>query len=319
MEMKRQQNKQQKAALSNMSLQNKKKLSVRLWHYRWFYVMFLPVFAALLVFNLLPMAGVLYSFTEYTPFSPPAFTGLDNFKTLFASPLFWRAFWNTLQISFLKMVLTLVTSIGLALLLDEIPSVGFRKVAQTVVYIPHFISWVVVAAIFTMLLSPKTGIVNAIIEAFGGTPIYFLADEGWWRPIFYLINIWKETGWGTIIFVAALAGVDQELHEAAKIDGANRIQRVVHIALPAISGTILVVFILNLAKVLNLFEPVWVLQNSMVLSVSDVLETYVYRMGITSADYGLSTAAGLFKSVISVILVLITNKASKIINGEEVI
>ena len=305
--------------MSQAKQKNQKKLITRIYHYRWFYLLFFPVFLALLVFNLLPMVGVLYAFTEYTPFSPPKFIGTENFQTLFASPLFWRAFKNTLEISFLKMILTLLTSIGLALLLDEIPSLGFRKLAQTVVYIPHFISWVVVAAIFTMILSPTTGIINAIIEELGGTAIYFLANEKWWRPIFYIINIWKETGWGTIIFVAALAGVDQELHEAARIDGANRIQRVVHITLPAIAGTILVVFILNLAKVLNLFEPVWVLQNSMVIAVSDVLETYVYRMGITSADYGLSTAAGLFKSVISVILVIIANKASKAISGEEVI
>lgn len=296
-----------------------KPLRLRLYHYRWFYLMFLPVFISLVVFNYLPMAGVLYSFTEYSPFAEPTFIGLENFKALFSSGMFWRAFRNTLQISFVKMVLCLGSSIGLALLLDEIAWPGYRKLAQTVIYLPHFISWVVVASIFTMILSPKNGLVNAVIEAFGGDPIYFLANDKWWRPIFYLINIWKEIGWGTIIFIAALAGVDQEQHEAARIDGATRIQRILHITLPSISGTILVVFILNLAKILNLFDPVWVLQNSMVLGVSDVIETYVYRMGITSANYGMSTAAGLFKSVISVILVTVANKASKKINGEEVL
>lgn len=296
-----------------------KGLRSRIYHYRWFYLMFLPVFIALLVFNYLPMVGVLYSFTEYSPFTEPVFVGLENFKTLFSSGMFWRAFRNTLQISFVKMVLCLICSIGLALLLDEVASVKYRKLAQTVVYLPHFISWVVVASIFTMILSPKNGMVNAVIEALGGDPVYFLANDRWWRPVFYLINIWKEIGWGTIIFIAALAGVDQELHEAGKIDGAGRIQRIVHITLPYISGTILVVFILNLAKILNLFDPVWVLQNPMVLGVSDVIETYVYRMGITSADYGMSTAAGLFKSVVSVILITVANRASKKINGEEVL
>lgn len=298
---------------------NQRSLWLRIYHYRWFYVMFSPVFLALLVFHYLPMVGVLYSFTEYTPFSDPVFIGTYNFRLLFSSGMFWRAFKNTLQISSVKMLICLVSSIGMALLLDEIMSVGFRKVAQTIIYIPHFISWVVVASIFTMVLSPKNGIVNAVLELLGREPVYFLANDKWWRPVFYLINIWKEIGWGTIIFIAALAGVDQELHEAAKIDGANRVQRVLHITLPSISGTILVVFILNLAKILNLFDSVWVLQNSMVLGVSDVLETYVYRMGITSADYGLSTAAGLFKSVISVILVTLANRASKRINGEEVL
>lgn len=294
-------------------------LKVRIYHYRWFYLMFLPVFLSMIVFSYLPMAGILYAFTEYSPFTKPTFIGVENFRTLFSSPAFWRAFKNTLEISVTNLVLSLVCSVGLALLIDEMKSVRFRKVTQTVIYIPHFISWVVVASIFTMLLSPKSGIVNQVIQFFGGDPIYFLANEKWWRPMFFIINRWKETGWGTIIFIAALAGVDQELHEAARIDGASRIQRVFYITLPAISGTILVVFILNLAKVLNLFDSVWVLQNSMVLSVSDVIETYVYRLGITSADYGLSTAAGLFKSIVSVILVTVANKASKKINGEGIL
>ncbi len=303
-----------------VSVQPKKKsLSKRIYQYRWFYLMFLPVFLTLLVYAYFPMVGILYSFTEYTPFTDPVFIGFENFKVLFQSSMFWRAFKNTLQISILNLVLSIVCCVGLALLIDEIKNVMFRKVSQTIIYIPHFISWVVVASIFTMFLSPKNGIVNAIIQLFGGEPIYFLANDKWWRPMFYIINRWKETGWGTIIFIAALAGVDQEMHEAAKIDGANHIQRVIYITIPAISGTILTVFILNLAKVLNLFDSVWVLQNSMVLSVSDVIGTYVYRMGITSADYGMSTAAGLFKSVVSVLLVTIANKISKKIKGEGIL
>lgn len=294
-------------------------LKVRLYHYRWFYVLFLPVMVSLIVFSYLPMVGILYSFTEYTPFTKPIFIGVENFKTLFSSMAFWRAFKNTLQISTVNMVLSLIFSVGLALLIDEIKSVRFRKITQTIIYIPHFISWVVVASIFTMFLSPKNGIVNHMIQIFGGDPIYFLANEKWWRPVFFIINRWKETGWGTIIFIAALSGVDQEMHEAARIDGATRLQRVLHITLPAIAGTILVVFVLNLAKVLNLFDSVWVLQNAMVLGVSDVIGTYVYRLGITSADYGLSSAAGLFKSVVSVILVTTANRVSKKINGEGIL
>lgn len=294
-------------------------LHIRIYHYRWFYVMFLPVFISILVFSYFPMVGVLYAFTEYSPFTKPVFVGLENFKTLFGSPAFWRAFRNTLQISFTNLVFSMVFSVGLALLIDEISGVKFRKLTQTVVYIPHFISWVVVASIFTMFLSPKNGIVNQVITLFGWEPIYFLASDKWWRPVFYVINRWKETGWGTIIFIAALAGVDQEMHEAARIDGASRVQRIIYITLPAISGTILVVFILNLAKILNLFDSVWVLQNTMVTGVSDVIETFVYRLGITSADYGLSTAAGLFKSVVSVILVTLANRFSKKINGEGVL
>lgn len=303
-----------------MGSMNKKKLiRVRLYHHRWFYLMFFPVFLGLLVFNYIPMAGIRYAFTEYTPFQEPVFVGWENFRTLFEKAGFWRAFFNTLQISVINLLLSIVFSVGLALLIDEVRAVRFRMLVQTVVYIPHFMSWVVVASIFTMFLSPKGGIVNQIIEYFGGESVYFLASEKWWRPIFYVINRWKETGWGTIIFISALAGVDQEMHEAARIDGATRLQRVLRITLPAISGTIMVVFILNLAKVLNLFESVWVLQNPLVMNVSDVIETFVYRIGITGSDYGLSTAAGLFKSVISVIMVVTADKLSEKIQGEGIL
>lgn len=284
------------------------------------YLMLAPLLASLLVFSYLPMVGILYAFTDYSPFRKGlSFVGLENFKQLFASAGFWQAFKNTLQISTIRLLVVTLGSIGLALLLDEIRTVWFKKITQTIVYIPHFMSWVVVASIFTMFLSPKSGMLNMAIEAFGGTPIYFLADKSWWRPWLYIISFWKEIGWGAIIYVSALSGVDMEQHEAAIMDGANRLQRVIHITLPAISGTIFVVFILNLAKILNLFDPVWVLQNSMVVNVSDVLETYVYRMGITNSQYGISTAAGLFKSVVSIVFVLAGNWLSKAVTGEEAV
>lgn len=294
-------------------------LKVRIYRYRWFYIMFLPVFLALIVFNYIPMVGIAISFFEYTPFGKPIFVGLENFETLFSSKAFIRSFNNTLVISLINLFLSMFCCVALALLIDEIKSVNFRKLTQTIIYIPHFISWVVVASIFTMFLSPKNGILNEIIKMFGGDPIYFLADKKWWLPAFLIINRWKETGWGTIIFIAALAGIDQEMYEAATVDGANRVQKVMYITLPAIANTILVVFILNLAKVLGLFDSVWVLQNDMVINVSDVIGTYVYRIGITNADYGLSTAAGLFKSIISVVLVTAANKMSKKIKGEGIL
>ena len=284
-----------------------------------FYIMFIPLLICMLVFAYLPMFGILYAFTDYSPFWPATFVGLKNFQTLFSQAGFWRAFFNTLQISTTKLILSTVGSVVLALLMDELRKGWFKKTAQTIVYIPHFMSWVVVASIFTMFLSPKNGLINGVIEAFGGTPIYFMADERWWRPWFYIISVWKEIGWGTIIYMAALSGVDMGQHEAAILDGATRLQRVRYVTLPAISGTIITVFILNLAKVLNLFDPVWVLQNSMVINTSEVLETYVYRMGISGSQYGLSTAAGLFKSVISIVLVNLGNKLSEKVTGEEVL
>ena len=287
--------------------------------YRAFYIMFIPLFLCLILFSYLPMFGILYAFTDYTPFKPAQFVGLQNFQKLFSQAGFWKAFFNTLQISITKLVIDTLGSIVLALLLDELHFKWFKKISQTIIYIPHFMSWVVVASIFTMFLSPKNGLINGVITALGGDSIYFLANEKWWRPIFYMIAVWKDICWGTIIYIAALSGVDMEQHEAAVLDGATRFQRVIYLTLPAISGTIVTVFILNLAKVLNLFDPVWVLQNSMVINTSDVLETYVYRMGISGSQYGLSTAAGLFKSVISILLVAIGNKLSKKLTGEEVL
>ena len=290
-----------------------------IYEYRHFYIMFLPVFILFLIFNYIPMIGVGISFFDWGIFGANEFVELDNFKALFSSKLFWRAFRNTLTLSFANLVLSMVLSVGLAVMLDDLIGKRFKKFAQTILYIPHFLSWVVVASIFTMFLSPRDGIVNKIIELFGGKSIYFLVSKAWWTPIFLLINRWKETGWGTIIFIAALSGIDQEMYEAARIDGATRIRKIIYITLPAIQGTILVVFILNLAKILNIFEPVLVMYNSSVLNVSDVLGTYVYRLGILNQDYGMSTAAGLFKSVASLVLVLGANKFSKKINGEGII
>lgn len=285
-----------------------------------YYVMLLPLMLCLLVFSYLPMTGIRYAFTNYSPFHQEMdFIGLENFQKLFANADFWQAFKNTLVISTTRLVIVTLGSIGLALLLDELKGKCFRKIVQTTVYIPHFMSWVVVASIFTMILSPRSGFVNSIIKALGGKSIYFLANKDWWRPCLYLISFWKEVGWGAIIYVSALSGVDMEQHEAATVDGANRLQRVLHVTLPGISGTIMVVFILNLAKILNLFDPVWVLQNAMVIKVSDVIETYVYRMGISGSQYGISTAAGLFKSVISVMFVILGNRLSKALTGEKVI
>lgn len=298
---------------------NKKSLKTRIYNYRYFYIMFLPVFLAFLVFNYIPMVGISIAFFDWGLFGINDFVGFDNFRTLFQSTAFIRAFGNTLYISLMNLALSMVCCVGLALLIDEVRGKNFKKLTQTVIYLPHFLSWVVIASVFALILSPQDGIVNAVLSLFGVDPIYFLADDHWWTPIFLFIERWKGTGWGTIIFIAALSGVDPSMHEAATIDGATRLQRVWHITLPAIRNTILVVFILELAKVLNLFESVWVLQNAMVMDVSDVIQTYVYRIGVENSDYGLSTAAGLFKSVISVVLVLATNKISKKITGEGII
>jgi len=298
---------------------NKKSLKTRIYEYRYFYLMFFPVFLAFLVFHYIPMVGISIAFFDWGLFGINEFVGFDNFATLFQSTAFIRAFGNTLTISVANLILNMICTVGLALLIDELTGLNFKKLTQTVIYMPHFLSWVVVASVFALILSPQDGMVNKVIELFGGKPIYFLADTNWWTPIWLFISRWKDTGWGTIIIIAALSGVDPSMHEAAVIDGATRLQRVLRITLPTIKNTILVVFVLELAKVLNLFDSIWVFQNAMVLDKADVLQTYVYRVGVEGSDYGLATAAGLFKSVIAVILVLGTNKISKKVNGEGII
>jgi putative aldouronate transport system permease protein len=287
--------------------------------YKALYLMLTPMILFLVLFKYIPMYGIRIAFYEFGIMGIRDFIGLENFRYLFASDRFWTSFFNTLIISGINLVLATIINIAFALLLNEVSHRGSKKIIQTVVYLPHFLSWVVVASLFTMILSPETGIINGVIEKFGGNPIYFLVDEKWWRPSFLFINRWKETGWGTIIYLAALTGIDPQLYEAAKIDGAGRLRQTFAITLPSLQTTILVVFIMSLSKVLNLFQPVFVLYNPLVYKVADVIGTYTYRVGFEQADYDYSTAIGLFRSVISLILVMGANRMSKKINEESIL
>jgi putative aldouronate transport system permease protein len=296
----------------------KNKTFAKMYKYRHFYLLFMPVFVFTIIFHYIPMYGIKMSFYDWGIFGPNEYVGMANFKYLLTNQKFILAFKNTLEISFFNLLLGMFFSVLFALLLNELTSTIFKKFSQTVLYLPHFLSWVVVASIFAMILSPD-GIINKLLANFGQESQYFLISEKWWRPIFYFITRWKETGWGTIIYLAALTGIDPGLYEAASIDGAGRLKQVWHITLPALQNTILIVFILNLSKVLNVFESVFVLINPMVYSVADVIGTYTYRIGLISSDYGYSTAVGLFKSLISMVLVLIANQLSKKIKGEGIL
>lgn len=281
--------------------------------------MFIPVFLFYLLFHYLPMYGIRIAFYEYGIFGIKFFQGLENFKFLLTNETFWLAFRNTMSISFVNVILGLFCSVILSLLINELKNGPWKKLTQTIVYLPHFISWVVTAAIFTLILSPESGVVNNIIKAFGGDPIYFLARENWWTPIFLGVYRWKETGWGTVIFLAALSNADPELYEAAWIDGASRLKQALYITLPTLKTTILVVFIMQLASVFNMFESVFVFQNPLVYRVSDVIQTYVYRVGMIQADFDYATAVGLFRSVLSLVLVMSANWLSKKIQGESIL
>ncbi len=304
----------------------KKPLGMQIWFYRWFYVMFLPVLFFVIIMFYLPMFGVRYAFYDYRPVGEPTWVGMKHFQALFSRDGFWKAFWNTLQISIIKLLINTFMAVAISILMNEITNLMFKKTVQTLIYLPHFMSWVVVASVFSLILSPSAdGMVNGMLVDWGviqeSEKIYFLASPKWWRPIFYIINIWKDTGWGTILYLATLSGISPELYEAAQIDGANRMQRMRYITFPALTNTILTVLILNLAKVMNLFESVFVLYNDAVLDVSDVLQTYIYRQtfGQGVPNYGYTTAVGLFKSLVSCILVLGCNYASKKVRGRGIV
>ncbi len=296
------------------------KTARNMWRYKWFYFMFAPVFIIVTLIHYLPMLGIRYAFFKYNPFTPvPQWVGFDNFERLFSSDAFWTALKNTLILSLSNLALSMFLSVVIALLINEIIHSTTKKTFQTVVYLPHFLSWVVTASVFMLILSPQNGLVNSLLLQFGliEEPIYFLADLEWWRPTYLFISRWKETGWGTVIFLATLAGISPELYEAAGMDGAGRWKQTLYITIPCILDTFVIVLILNLAKVLNLFESVLVLYNALVYPVADVLQTYIYRISIISPspEYGYSTAVGLFKSLVACGLVLGSNWASKKIRG----
>ena len=302
----------------NQSLTNK------MYYYRGFYLMFVPVFVMIMLFNYWPMLGVRYSFTKYV-IANPYYIGLYHFQTMFTNDIyFWQAFRNTLILSLIKLFLNTGAAVIISLLLNEITNMIFKKTVQTIIYLPHFMSWVVVASVFKMLLAPyDTAPVNSILINMGviDSAIDFMNSTAYWRGTFYIMNVWKDTGWGTILFLATLSGISPDLYEAAQIDGANRFKRLIYITLPALANTIITVFILNLAKVMNLFESVFVLQSPITYAKSQVLQTYVYTKTFSggNSDYGYTTAVGLFKSFVGMILVLGCNWASKKVRGRGIV
>ena len=299
-------------------------LSNKIYYYRGFYLMFLPVFVMIMLFNYWPMLGCRYAFTSYI-IGNPYYMGLYHFVTMFTNDVyFWQAFRNTLILSIIKLFLNTGAAVIISLLLNEITNMIFKKTVQTIIYLPHFMSWVVVASVFKMMLAPyDIAPVNSILMNMGliDTPIDFMNSAQYWRGTFYVMNVWKDTGWGTILFLATLSGISPDLYEAAQIDGANRFKRLIYITLPALANTIITVFILNLAKVMNLFESVFVLQSPITYTKSQVLQTYVYvkTFGGGNSDYGYTTAVGLFKSFVGMILVLGCNWESKKVRGRGIV
>lgn len=301
----------------------KKPLKTRIWNNRGFYLMFLPVFIYVLIVYYWPMLGVRYAFYDYK-LKTIEWVGLKHFESLFQDTDFWNSFWNTLEMSIVRLLTTTFASVIVSVFINEMNNLFAKKTLQTIIYLPHFMSWAVTAAIFTLFLSTSsTGMVNETLKDWGWITesIDFLHDKSLWRPVFYIVNLWKETGWGTVIFLATLSGINPELYEAADIDGATRLQKIWYVTVPALANTVIVVLILNLAKVLNMFEPVFVMYNTRVQEISDVISTYVYRKTFLTAvpNYGYTTAVGLFRSIIGGILVLVCNFASKKVRGRGIL
>ena len=281
--------------------------------------MFLPVFIYVLIVYYWPMLGVRYSFYDYT-LRKIEFVGMKHFMALFEDKKFWQAFTNTLVMSVTRLLTATTASVVVSVFINEMRNMFAKKTLQTIIYLPHFMSWTVTAAIFTLFLSTSTtGMVNETLKDWGliEKSIDFMHDQNLWRPVFYTVNLWKETGWGTVVFLATLSGISPELYEAADIDGATRLQKIWYVTVPALANTVIVVLILNLAKVLNMFEPVFVMYNSRVLDVSEVISTYVYSKTFLTAipNYGYTTAVGLFRSLVGGVLVLLSNNLSKKIRG----
>lgn len=271
-------------------------------------IMILPGFLLVLIFNYIPMAGNLLAFQEFNPvkglFGQQKWIGFDNFKFVFSLPGFKQAFFNTIIIAFWKIVTTLIVPIIIALLLNEIHSNKIRRISQTLIYLPYFLSWVILGGIFQDLLSPNTGIINQFLSWVGVGPFFFLGSNSYFRGTLIMTNMWKEFGFGTVVYLAAITNIDPGYYEAASLDGANRWQQTRHITLSGIMPIVILMTVLSIGNVLNAgFDQVFNLYSPTVYESGDIIDTFVYRMGLLDAQYGPATAVGLFKSVVSLVFI----------------
>ncbi len=295
---------------------NRKSTWAYMVQHKWLYFLLLPGFIYFIMFRYVPMGGLVIAFKNYSPFlgiweSP--WCAFDNFKRFFDTPDFWRLFKNTLGISMLQLFLFFPAPIILSLFLNEVRHSGYKRVVQTLVYIPHFVSWVIVASLTYQLFNVTDGIVNVIIEAITGSTVDVLAKSSTFWGLIVGQVIWKETGYGTIIFLAALAGVDQEMYEAARVDGAGRWRLMWHITLPAIKGTIIMMLIMRVGGLLNTgYEQIFLMRNDLNVASAEVFDTYIYTRGIVQGQYSFSSAAGMFKSVVGMIMVLTADRVAKL-------
>ncbi|ANY67156.1 protein lplB [Paenibacillus sp. BIHB 4019] len=291
----------------------------KLYKYRWQYLMILPGVVLLLLFNYIPMVGIQVAFRDFqigTSIWNSAWVGLDNFSFI-QDPQFLTVVKNTLYISVLKFIFGFPAPILLALLINEVTRPVFKRFVQSVSYLPHFFSWIVVAYILQSFLTLDSGLVNQFINQAGGDSIFFLGSTEWFRPMVVLSGLWKETGWNTILYLAAITTIDPQLYESAKVEGAGRLSQIRHITIPGMLPTISIVLILSIPSLITVgMDQIYPLMNSANQEVADVLDTYILRSGLQQGYFGMATAVGLLSSIISLILVVGTNQFSRKINGE---
>lgn len=300
-----------RAAVPSQTVQGRWPQLVRSLRKNWeLYALLAPVIAYYVIFHYIPMYGVQIAFKDFIAskgIEGSPWVGLAHFERFFDSYYFWRLIGNTLGIGLYELAVGFPVPIVLALLINEAGG-RFKKIVQTVTYAPHFLSTVVLVGMLIIFLSPKTGIVNLFIEWLGGKPISFLTEPGWFKSVYVFSGVWQQMGWSSIIYLAALTGIDPQQHEAAKVDGATRLQRIWHINLPGIRPTIIILLILNAGSILAVgFEKVFLLQNSLNMESSDIISTYVYRSGILEAQYSFSAAVGLFNSLVNFVMLVTVN------------
>lgn len=295
--------------MSNLSIRAKIKRNYQL------YLLILPTFIYFIIFKYVPMYGVLIAFKDYSPVkgilgSP--WVGLKFFERFFNSYQFVNLIKNTISLSVVQLIVTFPLPIILALMLNQLAREKMKKFMQTVVYAPYFISTVVLVGMMFVFLNPDYGIINGFIKALGGKPIYFFASSGWFQPLYVLSSVWQGTGFGAVIYIAGLASIDPQLHEAAIVDGASKFRRILTIDLPGIAPIIIIQLILAIGGVMNVgFEKAFLMQTSLNVDASEIIQTYVYKVGLQQAQYEFATAVGLFQSVINMVLLVTVNKIVK--------
>ncbi|WJH32838.1 ABC transporter permease subunit [Paenibacillus sp. CC-CFT747] len=295
-----------------------------LWRYKFLYLLLLPGLLHVVIFHYVPMYGIVIAFQNFSPyagvssiFQDPQWVGLDHFRAFFQSYYFGRIIGNTLLISSYKILFGFPAPVILALLLNEIRHARFKKVVQTITYLPHFLSWVILSGLILTLLSPTTGMVSKIIMNLGGPQTNLLASPDFFRPLLVGSEVWAGVGWGSIIYLAALAGIDPAQYESAKMDGAGRFQQMLYISLPGMANILSIIFIFAVAGILNAgFEQVLLLYSPNVYSVGDIIDTYVYREGLINNKYSYAQAVGLFKNVVGLVFLLVTNYIVKRLGKE---